>query len=194
MSSFNIGDKIPKDLANASVIDENSNNLKLATFWKEGPALILFIRHFGCFGCATQMQAIAPRIQEIDALNIRIYLVGNGNPNFIEGFKERFQLYNQPVKIYTDPSLEVYKKARLTRSKLIAYGPTTWYERVIAFSKGYSNVNQGDNGQMGGSLLVDQEGTIKYYYKNKTVANHSDPNTVVEHIHQFALQQKSKNN
>ena len=105
MSSFNIGDKIPKDLANASVIDENSNNLKLATFWKEGPALILFIRHFGCFGCATQMQAIAPRIQEIDALNIRIYLVGNGNPNFIEGFKERFQLYNQPVKIYTDPSL-----------------------------------------------------------------------------------------
>ena len=101
------------------------------------------------------MQAIAPRIQEIDALNIQIYLVGNGNPIFIEGFKERFQLYNQPVNIYTDPSLEVYKKARFTRSKLIAHGPTTWHERVIAFPKGYSNVNQGDNGQMGGSLLVD---------------------------------------
>ena len=35
MSSFNIGDKIPKDLANASVIDENSNSLKLATFGKK---------------------------------------------------------------------------------------------------------------------------------------------------------------
>ncbi len=185
MDTLTLGKKVPDSFTDAQILNESGEKINMGIFWQSGPVLFVFVRHFGCFGCATQMKAISPRINEISKLGIRIAIIGNGEVRYIEGFKERFQLYNLPVEIYTDPSLNVYTQAGLTRSFMIAFGPTTWYERIIALSKGLSNKNQGDHGQMGGTMLIDEAGAVEFYYQNKTVANHSDPTEIMDTIYKF---------
>jgi peroxiredoxin len=185
MEILTVGKTVPDSFSDAQILNENGEKIKMGIFWQSHPVLFVFIRHFGCFGCATQMEAIFPRLNEISKLGIRIVVIGNGEVRYIEGFKDRFQLYNMPVEINTDPTLNVYKHAGLTRSFLIAFGPTTWYERTIAFSKGFSNKNQGDHAQMGGTMLIDEAGRLEFYYQNKTVANHSDPTEIIDTIYKF---------
>ena len=51
-------------------------------------------------------------IQAIHDAGAELYVIGNGTPNFIEGFREQTK-WDGPI--YTDPSLEVYKAAELKR-------------------------------------------------------------------------------
>lgn len=190
MAPIKAGSLVNSTLANTTILDQRENKIILSSLWDKQATLLVFIRHFGCFGCATQMAALAPRLSDIEQLGIQVVLIGNGAPHFIEGFKERYFLHDKNIAILTDPSLQVYKNAGLTRSHLIAFGPTTWYERIIALSKGYSNKNQGDDGQMGGTMLVDKNGTIAFYYRNKTVANHANPHLLMDAIQKFVVANK----
>ena len=40
-------DKAPDALASAEVVDENGHTHTVAELWRDRPAVILFVRHFG---------------------------------------------------------------------------------------------------------------------------------------------------
>lgn len=186
MSAISINQPVPDSLRNAEVLDSQGNGHKMANFWQEKPTLFVFVRHFGCIGCTLQINAISPRLEELELLGIRTVVIGNGDQLYIDAFKERHFLTGRPIEIYTDPSLVVYRQANLKRNFFIALGPSTWWEFLVAWSKGVSQRSvEGDNGQMGGTMLVCEEGIVRFYYRNKTVANHSDPNGIIDRLHQF---------
>jgi len=148
--ALKIKQQLPSPLAEAEVLALDGSKVKINSLYENRPALMVFIRHFGCIGCTTQMLAIAPRLHEIDKLGIGVKIIGNGKLSFLEGFIDRFKLEDKPVEVFTDPSLNAYKQAQLSRSAWKALGPKTWLDYLFAFSKGIGQSSiEGDNLQLG---------------------------------------------
>ncbi len=183
---------IPEELSKLSIQGENNEKHIFQSFWKDKPALIVFVRHFGCIGCTAQMDAISPRIEELNQLGVNLVVIGNGAPNFIEGFKDKFRLHNKGISIFTDPSLKSYELAEMKRSFWTVFSFRTLGDYVRSFSKGIGQSKvQGDNWQQGGVLLVDKTGTLQFHFQNKSVAGIADSNDVVEAVQKLVISQKA---
>jgi len=92
----------------------------------------------------------------------KLYVIGNGSPSFIAGFREQ-TLYDGPV--YTDPSLATYKAAELKRSVAKTLDPRGWLKGVKAFTEGHrQGRTQGDAWQQGGVLVVGKTGDVLWQH------------------------------
>jgi peroxiredoxin len=186
MELLSINKPIPESLVESVILKSDGSNIRFGDILNNEAVLLIFVRHFGCIGCTMQMNSIGPRLKEIGSLGIRTVVVGNGDFNYIDGFIERHLLKNKPIEIYTDPTLNIYNNAELKRSLLTVLGPRTWYEFVMAWSKGVGQKTvEGDNAQMGGAMLIGDDLKLSYYYRNKSVANHSDPNEIIDAIYKY---------
>ena len=78
------GDVVPKDLAQSKVLDREGREIVLESFWAERPALLLYLRHFGCLCLSAQITDVAPRLDELERLRILTVFISNGAPLFID--------------------------------------------------------------------------------------------------------------
>lgn len=103
--------------------------------------------------------------REIDLLTAKgakLYVIGNGSPSFIAGFREQ-TLYDGPI--YTDPSLAVYQAAELKRSVMRTLDPRGWLKGVKSFTEGHrQGRTQGDAWQQGGVLVVSKTGDVLWHH------------------------------
>jgi hypothetical protein len=101
-------------------------------------------------------------IEQIQGKGAELYVIGNGSPSFIEGFREETK-YTGPI--YTDPSLEVYKAAQLKRGVMKTLNPFAIGATVKAWKNGSRQVGtQGDPWQQGGVLIVAPGGEVRWQY------------------------------
>ena len=183
------GERVPAELATAAVWDEQGREMELAAFWQERPALVVFLRHFGCPCGNAQVAELTPCLGELDRLGMRTVLVGNGAPNFIGGFKERFGLFDKEVELVTDPTLRAFRAAGLRRSWWLAYGPQGLWDALMAIGRGHiGRFGQGDAFQQGGTLVVAVDGVVVLYHRNLTKGGHLPAVEIVETAMRFALQ------
>lgn len=99
---------------------------------------------------------------KIHAAGAELFVIGNGTPNFIQGFREHTK-YDGPL--YTDPSREVYKAAQLKRG----IARTVNFRSVVSSVKtlargGRQGWMQGDEWQQGGVLVVAPSGDVKWHH------------------------------
>jgi peroxiredoxin len=161
------------ELSTCLVKDRDGQTIHLGDFWSDQPALLIFLRHFGCIGCSEHVCELSPHIETFDQLGIRVVFIGNGRPDFIKGFMERQGLYGKPVTIVSDPSLAVYKIAHMKRSLWGTMGPLGMRDALRAWGKGHwQNSIEGDVSQMGGSLLVDTNGEVAYNHISQSLSDH----------------------
>lgn len=168
-----VGRAVPDELARATVLDREGRERPLASFWADGPCLLLFLRHFGCIGCAEQVTELSPRLHELHDAGLRTVLVGNGAPSFIDGFTQRHRLDDKKVEIVTDPSLRAFRAMGLVRSAWATVGARAMVEAIRAFTDGHRQpAVEGDRWQQGGALLVDEHGRVARYHKNESLGDH----------------------
>ena len=104
-------------------------------------------------------------IDKLRAAGADLYIIGNGTPNFIEGFREQTKFQGP---IYTDPSLTVFKAAQLKRSVTSTLDPRSLGKALGAFARGQrQGLTQGDAWQQGGVLVVTPDGTVKYHHASE---------------------------
>ncbi|HEY8078165.1 MAG TPA: peroxiredoxin-like family protein, partial [Labilithrix sp.] len=108
---------------------------------------------------------LAPRIAELDALGVCTAIIGSGTREQLEGFVDRLALHDRRVRVFTDPSLAVFRRAGLERSIWGTFGPVALVQLVRAVAHGHRNSlpPQGDYAQQGGTLLVRKGGEIVVY-------------------------------
>lgn len=100
-------------------------------------------------------------IDKIHAAGADLYIIGNGTPNFIAGFREQTK-YDGPI--YTDPSLAVYKAAELKRGVTKTFNPRALGATLKAFTQGRrQGLTQGDTWQQGGALVVAPGGEVLWH-------------------------------
>ena len=169
------------ELSTCLVKDKDGQTIRLGDFWSDRPALLIFLRHFGCIGCSEHICELAPHIEKFDQLGIRVVFIGNGTLNFIEGFMERQCLWGKPITIVTDPSLEVYKAAHMKRSLWGTMWPSGMWDALRAWGKGHwQNSVEGDITQLGGCLLVDTNDEIVYTYMSNSLGDHPHISSILD--------------
>ncbi|HWB78005.1 MAG TPA: peroxiredoxin-like family protein [Nannocystaceae bacterium] len=178
-----VGAKVSAALADAMVLDREGKPSQLGQRWRDRPALLVFLRHFGCIGCAEQVGVIAPRVPELVALGIAVVFVGNGAAQFIDGFVERNGLAGQPIEIVTDPSCESFAALALERRKSAMLSPRAAANALRARLAGYGQTGiEGAGFQQGGIALVDTDGSLRYLHRDRTLGDHAPTSDVVDAV------------
>ena len=171
---------LPESLTRCTISDSDGENYRLGTLIDGKPTLLLFIRHFGCIGCSENIGLIAPRINELNELGVRVLLIGCGPAMFIDGFRERHHLLFSPAKVYSDDSLASHQAAGLMYSAWGGFRPKALYEMARAFVSGHvAREHEGDIKQQAGAIFVDERGIVRLYHRNESLGDHVDPSEIV---------------
>jgi hypothetical protein len=116
-------------------------------------------------------------IDSIGATGAELYVIGNGTPNFIEGFREQTK-FDGPI--YTDPSLAVFHAAQLKRGVLKTFNPLALGPTVGAFIRGHrQGRTQGDTWQQGGVLVIDKGGRVKWHHASERPGDNASAADIV---------------
>lgn len=173
-------ERVPRGVEQGDVLDREGKASPLGERWRDRPALVVFLRHFACMACTEHIALLSPWIDEIASLGIGIVFVGNGAPNFIEGFVERNGLEGKPVEIVTDPSLRIFDAASLERSHWSNLSPAALRNFGRALLHGFRQTHiEGNAQQQGGVMLVRPDGRLAYVHRDRVAGDHAPTAEVV---------------
>jgi len=159
-------------LAACEVDHPDGTRRRLGELWRDRPAALFFVRHFGCLSCSLQLADLGPRCHELDDLQVRPVLVGHGDMARLQAFRDRFHLDRTGLVTVSDPSQRAYAAAGMVRSWWGAAGPRALLDYVEGFAAGHRNPGIfGDPAQQGGALLVDEAGAVHFHRANQRVGD-----------------------
>jgi peroxiredoxin len=191
MAPPRLGERVPRALAEAEVVDAAGARVVLGGFWQGNACVVIFLRHFGCVGCSEQVTELAPRLDELGRLGVRVVLVGNGAPAQRDGFVERHALAGAAADVVTDEALAAYRAAGLLRSLFATLGPRSLWESARAMGRGHPHrAVQGDPTQQGGALVVDRRGVVVFYKRNRSIGDHAPASDLVEAALRVAIERQ----
>jgi peroxiredoxin len=168
-----VGDQIPASLAAVEVLDAAGGKHALASRWRDRDAVVAFVRHFACAGCAVHVAALRPRLGELAAIGVGVTIVGSGNPDQLAAFVDRHQL-DAGVGCFTDPTLAAYRAAELHQSWWGTVGPRALGQLAGAYLHGHRNgPAEGDHTQQGGTLYVTRTGVLALYHRARSLGDHA---------------------
>ena len=67
-------------LAAATIQGADGAGVHLADAWRDHPAVVVWLRHFGCVFCREHVAEVRAARPDIEALHGGIVFVGNGTP------------------------------------------------------------------------------------------------------------------
>ena len=116
-------------------------------------------------------------VDQIHAAGAELFVIGNGSPIFMEGFRESTHYTGG---LYTDPSLEVYKAAGLKRGLLKTFNPRSGLAALGTLKDGFrQGRTQGDALQQGGTLVVSTRGDILWAHVDRFAGDHASPEEIL---------------
>lgn len=90
----------------STMLDERGVEVELSDFWKGGPALIMFWRHFGC-GCGIERNnRLQAELESYAAVGLNPVIVSQGEPARAAEYRVK---RNVPCPILSDPNQDVYR-------------------------------------------------------------------------------------
>jgi peroxiredoxin len=139
-------------LAGSELLDEAGVGLQANQLWANQPAVLVFVRHFGCLFCREQTAQLQPHEPEIEAAGARLIVVGNGQPRFVSDFRRTTGFEGL---LYTDPTRSAYRACGFNRGVSATVNPTTAKNAVRALRGGFrQGKTQGDPWQQGGVVAI----------------------------------------
>jgi peroxiredoxin len=159
--------------------DHEGVSVRLGDIWRDRPAVLAFVRHFGCVFCRDQAVRLHRLRDDFEAAGVRLVMVGHGTPEMAAAFR-RAQGVDLPVLV--DPERHIYEVigAKVaTLPELI--GPRQILAGLRASIKsrtrqGNIAVHQGriigHAAQLGGVLVIAPDGSIRYAHLSETASDY----------------------
>jgi len=117
------------------------------------------------------------RIDDIRATGAELYVIGNGSPSFMDGFREATG-WDGPL--YTDPSLEVYTAAGLKRGVLRTFSARSTVKALGALREGFrQGRTHGDPWQQGGVLVVAPSGDVLWSHASERAGDNASADAII---------------
>jgi peroxiredoxin len=153
-------------LAECMVSDEDGKTMRLKELWADGPAILVFLRHFACIACRAHASDVWKNRAKLEKSGAKIRFIGVGSPEYIKTFKEDLSIGE--AHIVTDPSLISFRIAGFKRGFLNNFGPRSIINSINLSRRGFKfqvpEARTGDTWQLGGTLVVSQNGRVTYQF------------------------------
>jgi peroxiredoxin len=154
-----------RGLADATVLDLDGESVRLGGLWEDRPAVVVWLRHFGCLFCKEQTAEFRERSGEIERRGARLAFVGNGSSPSAGAFRAEFC---PDCTVLTDPELTSYRLIGARSGLLNTLGPQAWGAGIRALRRGARQKTvQGHPLQQGGVLVIGPDDTVAYSYISK---------------------------
>ena len=164
------------------LLDHTGVSRRLSSFWSDGPALLMFWRHFGC-GCGLDRSSrLNDEYEDYLAAGINPVIIGQGEPERAAEYREK---YGITCPILCDPEFAAYSAYGLANfgvEQILYDAPEeTWdhsMEIGLDFQEARRAINRPlvDNPWMStGEFLVDPSGTIRVSYAYQYCEDFPDP-------------------
>jgi hypothetical protein len=164
-------------LAAATVLAPDGTSVRLADQWAEHPAVIVWLRHFGCVFCREQVAEIRGARPDIEALGAGIAFVGNGSALAATSFQRHFAADST---VLTDPDLVSYRAIGARSGLLSTLGPRAWGAGIRAFRTGArQSITRGHPYQQGGLVIVGPGNVVMYQHISETAGDHAPLSAVL---------------
>jgi hypothetical protein len=168
----------PSDLPECRVIALSGEVVRLGDEWRDHPAVVVWLRHFGCLLCKEQAGAFRERRQEIEALGGRLVFVGNGELIWARQFEAG---ECRGCRVLTDPGLGSYRAIGARRGWRSTLGPAGVAAGIRAFRHGYRQSGvRGVPDQQGGVYVMLPGDRTAYAYLSGSAGDHPPIDAVLD--------------
>lgn len=165
--------------------------IRLSSLWDDGPALLLFWRHFGC-GCGIdRADRLRQEYEDYVAAGATVAVIGQSEPERAGVFKHQHQI---ACEVLCDPRRDAYRAYDLLEAgpSQILYDAPEEFLRCDAeagFRLAEERRQQGrplvdSPWQMPGEFVVDRGGTIKLAYRYQYCEDFPDARVLTAAIHE----------
>jgi len=115
---------------------------------------------------------LCQHLSEFEVLNTRIVLISFGRPDQARIWLDET---NIPFTLLLDPERKAYRAYGLEYSLLRSWGLNVWrkYAQLLFKGRKWRGI-QGDSGQLGGDVLVDSNGRIRFAYRSHDPTDRPD--------------------
>jgi len=178
------------DLAPDFELKDTSGKLvHLSDFWSNGPALILFWRHYGCSCGVDRAKLLQNEYADYIKLGASVVVIGQGDPERSKDYSEKHDI---PCPVLCDPTYRVYEAYDLLEGKpsQIIYDAPDEYLR-IDYETG-AQLQQSRHGtegalvdspwQLPGEFVVDQSGIIRLAHRYQHCEDWPNPLILIPSI------------
>lgn len=174
MGTIEIGDRAP----GVQLLDAEGSSVPLSSLLADGPVVLVFLRYFGCTFCRAHVARVRDEREAFVEAGARVVMIGQGRPEQAAAFCRDRQL---PFTCTVDPDRRVYDAFGLGRARikdLVDPRTATRGLRLAVDRETRQGAISGDPRQLGGTVVVDRSGVVRFVHRNQTVWDDA-PNDVV---------------
>jgi peroxiredoxin len=175
MISPDVGDRAP----DAILADLGGREVRLSSLWKDRPAIVVFLRYFGCPFCQMQVAELRRERDRIEEAGADVGLVGHGDPRAAAAFATTKRL---PFPLLLDRDRGTYRAYGLVMGKATqVLNPRValpWIKAELSVETRQRGLKGGSFLQMPGTFVVDtggivrmRGGTIRMAHRNRNFAD-----------------------
>jgi len=160
----------PSGLADCRVTDLSGAPVRLGDEWRERPAVVVWLRHYGCILCKEQAAGFRERRPEVEALGAALVFVGSGEPDAAR----QFEVGHCPgCRVLSDPMLDSFQAVGARRGWWSTLRPAALAAGIRAFRRGFrQSAVRGVPDQQGGVYVLLPGDRVAYAYLSGSAGDH----------------------
>jgi peroxiredoxin len=169
--------------------DTSGKSVHLCDFWRNGPALIMFWRHYGCSCGVDRANSLKNEYDDYIKLGASVVVIGQGEP---ERSKEYSQRNGIPCSVLCDPTFSVYEAYDLLEGKpsqIVYDAPDEYLHIDYETGAELQKSRQGTDGglvdspwQLPGEFVIDQKGIIQLAHRYQHCEDWPTPSMLIPAI------------
>lgn len=158
--------------------DADGREIRLGSLWAGRPAVVVFLRHFGCIFCREQVAQLRVHEEAFRARGASLAAIGLGDRWFAREFYKETGI---KFPLLIDEKREAYQKAELRSANLLHLLKSDYANnRKRAQAAGHQNKLLGKNPfQLGGSFVFGPGDIDRFAQYSETFGDHASPASIL---------------
>jgi peroxiredoxin len=179
-----VGDLAP----DRDLLDTEGQTVRIRSAWADGPALLLFWRHWGC-GCGVgRAERLRDEYDQLRGAGARVVVIGQGEPERAAWYGEAFGI---PCPVLADPTGDAYTAyGLLEMSPWLLLGEPkpamTEFESWIPQHREKGRPVADNPFLLPGEFVVGRDGRLVLTYRYQYCDNYPDIETLIDSITEAA--------
>ncbi|MBC7740908.1 MAG: redoxin domain-containing protein [Bdellovibrionaceae bacterium] len=169
-----------EDLSKCLLTKEDDSKVSVRSLWQRQTAILIFLRHYACEACRLHAFEVWEKKEAYQKNGARIHFIGNGESNYIKGFKEKLGI--QDASFFTDPKLDSFKAAGFKRGFWISPGKMHSRAEFLMLALKHKDqlhaAGSGNIWQLGGVLVINPQGQPIYQFTSQAMGDFQPANDI----------------